>query len=758
MSDNNIMNVKTSFVEKVDLNNAIYMSKIPDAKLLEIFCENIDGEVSRFTHKPFTQKDIKIVVASIKKYIRLALEMKGKIHQQYRFKTENETGRMWIKGVGHQNLRWTVREFLSGKYYWDIDIINAMPTIVQYLKNKNNLNFETPYLDKYVDERAGVLKKYNIDKLTVIIQAFNGKKKMAYYSSYVKSLFDEVMKIKRSILPEYIDNKDELCSKWCSLVYEIENDIIQKALDLVERKNVGAVIFDGFHLDKEAFPNVDDALELLNTNEELQEYGVEFKMKPFEFQHEMDLSLMTMGENYDLSNPESYEQKKIDFEQNFLKINIPLLYIEEYLCPIDNTKKFYIHDNIAKRLESEYYKEIEDGELVLKKFYPKWAADPNKRRYQRIDFLPYSGDIDPSHGNIYNTFKGFKAQEVEQKVTDVDVKWFLDHVRLLVGGADDCVEWLVKYIAHTLQKPAELPGCAVIIRGTQGAGKDALITAQERMIGARHVHRSSNMKEVFGNFNGCLRENIIYQFNEINGNKGFENSEEIKDFITKDYHTINEKNIRPIRQRNCTRSYFFSNGFHIIPVSADDRRIIVFKTCEPRDKKYYENLFSNIYDDEKIDELYTYLSKLDISGFVPAKNRPITDNYKVMQEIGIHPCINWLFEEKPVGNYSIKQIYKKFREYCEANFIPIDKYSVQTITKIIYDLPGVEKKRTGQYRGVYVGVECHKAIHLKFFKHLTYDGFLLEDLPGVGTDKEADSGVEEPIFQMDESDTAGLDA
>ncbi len=741
MSDNIIdMSVKTDFVEKVNLNKAIYMNKLKDNTLYKIFCENIDTEINKFTHKKYTAQDIRICVSSIRKYCRLAIAMKGRINQQYKFSTEDQTGRMWVKGTGHQNLRWTVREFLSGEYYWDIDIKNAAPNIIRYLKNKNKLTFPTPYLDMYCDDRDETLKKYNTDKLTVLIQALNGKKKLSFYNEFIKGLYDDVMKIKKSVFPEFINDKNKLCTQWCKLVYKIENEIIQKALIIMGHKNIGAVIFDGFHLDK----SIDymKALDTLNNHEALKEYNIRFARKPFEFHHEMDLSHF-LGS---VADGDSYEIKKQEFEQSFCKINVPLLYIEEYLCPINNTQKFYLHDNLQKRVEDVYYKEEEKGELVDKKFFPTWAADPDKRKYQTIDFLPYNGteEENPIHPEVFNTFKGFKATKLDEDIPRENVSWFINHLELLCGIH---VEWMIKFIAHTIQKPAELPGVAIVMRGTEGAGKDAIIVAQERMIGEKHVHRTSDMNECFGNFNGSLRENILYQFNEVGGTKGFENCNAIKDFITRDYHTINEKNIRPIKQKNCSRSYFFSNGFLIINIQTGDRRFVVFKTGEPKPKEYYTELFGNIYDDEKINELYTFFSNYNITGFVPHKDRPITENHEIMQDVGIHPFINFFYEEKPYESHTLNGIYEDFVEYCKANHIPQDKYSKRDITKILYDLPGVERKRSGKCRYVNITKDTHDHIHKKFFKHLQFNGMIPD---------EKDSGVQDTQFIMDE-DSQGLD-
>ena len=63
------------------------------------------------------------------------------------------------------------------------------------------------------------------------------------------------------------------------------------------------------------------------------------------------------------------------------------------------------------------YKSIkQNSDIEDASFVNSWLKDPNNRTYEKIDFLP----MQEAPLNVYDTFKGYEAQNKE--LYDIDIK------------------------------------------------------------------------------------------------------------------------------------------------------------------------------------------------------------------------------------------------------------------------------------------------------------------------------------------------
>lgn len=675
------MSVNMCYVEKCDINKAIYLTRLTDDKLKDVFFPNIMNERDDFGNK-HTKKSVKVKCNMIKKYAKLIIQNKGKLPILYEFKTNSCNERLYAKGaIGFQGMKREVRAWLAQDNYVDIDMKNAQPTIVKYIKDKQFPHLCCPLLDAYVNNRELFLSNnITLNKQDVIQWCLFEKKCKSHWLPVVKKFYNEVLDIKKALFPEGD------FGNWSSLLahkaQEIENEILQKALKLIDTNKVGTLIFDGFLYEKD---NDDNIIDILNNNEELNEYGIEFKVKELKFDHEIDLSLL------DESKKRTYNKVKIEFEEKFLKINVPTMFLEEYIDPITKVETYHIHDSLKQRVDEWDFDEIneESGKWEKKDFYPVWIKDANKRVYQTTAFYP---TLQPQElpSIVYNTFLGYKAQTVNI-ADDYKPGWFINHCKLLCNNVENDGMFLVKYIAHLLQKPQELPEVGIVMRGKQGAGKDSIISCIEKLIGKKYVYRTSNMNDAFGNFTSAFRDTLVFQFNEVEGKDGFQFSQKLKDLITREENMINEKNIRPYGQANMMRVFLFTNAMTPLDIPPDDRRFVVLKTCDPQEPEYYEELWKLINNENVINKLYTYLINLDITSFKPRRERPQTENYKFMKEMSINPIYTYLYKHS-FNDYEIcSDFIDGFFQYLKNISIDTEKWSHKLVHKYIHDIEGITR-------------------------------------------------------------------
>ena len=73
----------------------------------------------------------------------------------------------------------------------------------------------------------------------------------------------------------------------------------------------------------------------------------------------------------------------------------------------------------------------------------------------------------------------------------------------------------------------------MVLKGREGAGKDLTIDILAKIMGRDndYIHRSSDMKELYGDFNCDIKNKLIVQCNEVEGKSGVEYKEKLKDTI-----------------------------------------------------------------------------------------------------------------------------------------------------------------------------------------------------------------------------------
>ena len=117
-------------------------------------------------------------------------------------------------------------------------------------------------------------------------------------------------------------------------------------------------------------------------------------------------------------------------------------------------------------------------------------------------------------------------------------------------SSQEAYDYLIRYMAHALQKPWEKPGVMIIMLGGQGIGKGTLGRIFQKIWSATYI-QTNNISLVTGEFNASLERAFIVFLDEalFVGNR--KDSDRLKSLVTEPEILINEK-YQPARQ---VRSY-----------------------------------------------------------------------------------------------------------------------------------------------------------------------------------------------------------
>ena len=566
--------------------------------------------------------EAKAYYAGVKRYLKKINKCKnGEDENTYKFARGRTDGRLY-SSLGMQNLKGNVRNFLTEEYCKDIDMINCHPTIISYLCKQENI--PSPYLDAYNLNRDVILEREELNKEEINTMINCDIIKPNNQSDWLLGFLAEIFKIKEIIfaknsndlLEGYKKNnkKSSVLNFHCCI---IENRCLQLAVNHIKPENVRLLSFDGLYAKPLAEVDFDTLNELTS------EYGLTWKQKQIH-------TNIIMPDDY-ISIESAWKSDKEELEKTFAILKDPPCILHE--MPHGNAMySFSNFNDIAAPYFNDNFKSDD------------WKRDKNRREYNKMEFLPYSGgteqDISPEY--IYNTFKPFAASEEEY--TDEDIQPFLDHIHINLCDEEKIAsDWLLKLLAWRIQNPGKLPKVAVILKGLQGAGKDRTMDIMNLIMGSsnQYIYSTSNMGELFGQFNSAVKNKLIIICNETTGASGCKYKEPLKEVIMKEFNNINEKNIKPYILLNFALIFVFSNNLTPVQIPYDDRRYVLIETGRKNiGNEHYWGALSKLMEDPSwINKIFSYLSQLDLTDFDPSslEGQPKTKAYIDSQLDTIHP-------------------------------------------------------------------------------------------------------------------------
>lgn len=653
---------------------------------------------------------------------------KGKVPVLYK-PTSHGLGRLYAeKSLSLQNFSKKIRHTLAHDLYYDVDMVNAHPILLEQLCKKNGWNHSA--LSDYNNHREERLKDIMTTcnvvrsdaKTLILILLYLGEvstwlsdiKNNTIPPTWVYELQIEFKQIAENLWNKEVDivkvvkqsRKKELNNKKSSVMsiklQIIENDILMKMFEWfnVNGFQVDVLVFDGLMVSKQK-TLLDNHL---HDCEDFICSTTGFSIR---------LETKTMDEIYDLNKEivdiEDWEPEKkytnyfnqqycasiggVDYIQYAKKKK----YIELFLCKIQTPQVCYIFQNGLDRTPHIY--SLSDINQLLQPimsgyvsstsnipipFMDKWKIDPEQHCKRVYDFIPYNPDIEKLNTDVYNLFIGYNEHihdpyEISER--DKIVFPFISILKEICGGEDNCLDFQLKYFASMIQQPSKRPPVMFIWIDKQGSGKNVILDTLGRLIGDEYYITSSNPKDFFGDYAEGFYRKLLVNLNECEGKDTFDFEGRIKSFITEDKIMVNPKFVRPTYVSNHAHPIATTNKTNPIPIDvrSKDRRYVVFRgtgkyISKPRSwwKKAVEHFKSPTF----ISALYDYLMSIDISNVNWDKDRPITQAY--MEMARRYAPIEALFMEFFICN---KQWLCYGENVCNVD---VDEYDENDDNDIVY--------------------------------------------------------------------------
>jgi hypothetical protein len=311
-------------------------------------------------------------------------------------------------------------------------------------------------------------------------------------------------------------------------------------------------------------------------------------------------------EKEDAETQKQYSKWKLEFEKTHAKIISPL----NFLDIINGDVEFISQTELKQRY-------AEKGEFIN-----IWLKDDTKRIYQKIIFKPDATEEENKEN--YNLFNGFRGSKLSNNQNiDIDAKQnvinkFLEFLNLFSGNKDHknidklkniSLKLVIAYIVKIV-KYKQRPKMSFVCRSVriQGVGKGTFYNLLCALIGELYCCETSEINDLFGNFNDSRVNKILIAVDECSGSDSFKFTGKLKNAITENKFTANPKYGKKYELDNYNSFLFFSNNERCVCVEIGNRRFWVIDIPKCSDPKFLKLINEEIIaNDKSIKIIYDYL-------------------------------------------------------------------------------------------------------------------------------------------------------
>jgi hypothetical protein len=451
-------------------------------------------------------------------------------------------------------------------------------------------------------------------------------------------------------------------------------------------RNIGVPfeVFDEFMKACSGYKNADDQVQYKENNRAHYETPNDNKRGSLGWGHIYKLALdanpiskRELDKKFSV-NEKSYEFMKEQFEETHLKIINKAFFIKETESDCFVMKKAQICD-AYEHLQCEVTTTNKKGEQVVntEPFLKKWLKDPKQRIKTDIDIVPHDQECPE---NIYNLWKPFDAEFLPLKSYDsASVEVFRNHIKVLCNHDMSVVSYFEKWIGQMLKFPSTKTTCPVLI-SEEGAGKGTLIKLLTAMIGNNRVFETTSPeRDVWGNFNGQMKESFFVVLNELSKKQTEQAEGKLKGYITDKTIDVNIKGVEVIKINSYHRFIITTNSEDPIKTTDGDRRKFIIRSSDELigKKEYFVMINKLLADQNVIRSCYNYFVGLDGLDTFHTLDLPKTEYHTDLKDANKSPIELWIRDyvsKMPLGMREVEAslMFTSFNEWKEKARIAFD--------------------------------------------------------------------------------------
>ncbi len=195
-----------------------------------------------------------------------------------------------------------------------------------------------------------------------------------------------------------------------------------------------------------------------------------------------------------------------------------------------------------------------------------WLANPRRRSYADVDFLPGQEETE-----VLNLWTGW-AVKPEDGTCDAWIELVRD---VICGGDEILFDWLCHWFANILREPMNKSMTAPVFIGVEGAGKSLMLNYFGKILGPAYLVVTKE-QHIIGQFNHHMGNVLLLHSEEALYGGDKKHAGIIRSLITDPWQMFEQKGIDAKQVKNFVRLALTSNDPYAAPAKPGDRRYTVF--------------------------------------------------------------------------------------------------------------------------------------------------------------------------------------
>jgi Family of unknown function (DUF5906) len=274
--------------------------------------------------------------------------------------------------------------------------------------------------------------------------------------------------------------------------------------------------------------------------------------------------------------------------------------------------------------------------------------------YENVVFVPHRPGVSSlpgstGHFRTFNLFTGFRFGPVGPCSAPIEeAAPFFEHAReVLCGGDLELYDYLMAWLGHLVQFPAQKPGTALLFVSEPGAGKNIFFDIVRDVIGARHVMLVNRAERVMSKFNAHLATKLLVVMDEARFDRNGEDGAGVmKSLITQSDTVLEKKFSDAVSVKSYERYVLLSNERFPVRVDRGDRRYCCFSVSGVRvgDAGYFNRLARHYASAPALNAVYSALLEWPgVPGVLPVP--PMTALKRRLIDEGMSPEARFIRDE-----------------------------------------------------------------------------------------------------------------
>ena len=527
-----------------------FCEQINMKKLTEVInCNNIPTKNSDDAH--WSSKVLPSILKKIAENlveIRMgnALPNTFKLSTTYTQKIPN-FGRLF-SDIGLQRINNEIKCYISGEYYYDIDIKNAHPVFINEVFKKFEVHNE--FINEYTTDREATMKKYKLyNKKSLLyiinsdtlnsryintrIETFHKKLYELFNERIIKSNKQFYRELKKSIITKLKKEKEpeeNICGKMMAVYLQnIENTCLNSILQFLEERDiiVDVLMFDGCMVSKEYQINPELLEDCSNYVSEKSDYPIKLALKPMEtdwypeYSEEIiEAPLYILTDNFSIHVLRRLCEKYWIYDINGKHVGIesdcPELidYMNIYFAQFQHPISYAFRNNRRDR-----YRFIKGDDIThLTKSCGKITYPASHMYTKHIDSIVYDktdfiinfhvNDVINEMWEDTNVSKGLTVYNLYQRPESISHPDVLSRASIIFDfiltvicdSNQELYEFILKWIAYILQNGKS--GIALVLMGDFGCGKGTFSQLLIAIFGLEYTYTDVCGSRIESRFNG----------------------------------------------------------------------------------------------------------------------------------------------------------------------------------------------------------------------------------------------------------------